>query len=95
MQLNDAGEIAQQSWISLPSRFPNVSVDAFVVMLNHIHGIVIVGAQFIAPTNSSQPPIVNTNQGAINRAPTLGQIIRTYKAITTRLVRQTANTTFA
>jgi len=95
MQLNDTGRAVRASWNELPARFQNVVLDAFVVMPNHIHGIVIVGAQFIAPTNSSQPPIANTDQGAINRAPTLGQIVRKYKAVTTRLIRQTANTTFA
>ncbi len=95
MQLNDAGRIAQVSWAELPARFQNIDLDAFVVMPNHIHGIILVGAQFIAPLNSSQPPFADTDQGAINRAPTLGQIVRTYKAVTTRLIRQTGNTTFA
>ena len=30
----------------------------------------------------------------MNRAPTLGEIVRTYKAASTRMIRQTANTGF-
>lgn len=95
VRLSDAGRVAQASWNELPARYPDISLDVFVVMPNHVHGIVIVGAQFIAPMNSSQPPNASTDQGAINRAPTLGRIVRTYKAVTTRLIRQPANTTFA
>ena len=51
MALNDAGRIAQEMWNRLPGRFPTVELDQFVVMPNHLRGIlVLVGAQFIAPT---------------------------------------------
>jgi len=93
MQLNNAGEIAKAAWDELPARFPSVCLDAFIVMPNHVHGIVVVGAQFIAPpVGSGTAPI---NQGAINRAPTLGEIIRAYKAVSTRLIRQAGVTDFA
>jgi putative transposase len=95
MQLNDAGHAVQASWNELPARFQSVVLDAFVVMPNHIHGIVIVGAQFIAPTNATPAPSDGTGQGAINRAPTLGEIVRTYKAASTRLIRRTVNPDFA
>ena len=103
VRLNDSGHLASVAWKELPSRFPTVSLDSFVVMPNHIHGIIIVGAQFIAP-NSTQfiaPDSVPRNQignsqdDAINRAPTLGEIVRTYKAASTRMIRQTANLEFA
>jgi len=45
MQLNNAGEIANATWNELPVRFPSVGLDAFIVMPNHVHGIIIVGAQ--------------------------------------------------
>ena len=32
------------AWLDLPRRFPSVSLDAFVVMPNHVHGIVILTA---------------------------------------------------
>jgi len=85
MQLNDFGLTGQTVWFELPGSFPQIRLDHFVIMPNHIHGIIFVGAQFIAPRGSS-----NTVQtGAINRAPTLGEIVRTYKAISTRTIRRT------
>lgn len=42
MRLNDAGRMVVAEWERLPALFPNVVLDAFVVMPNHIHGIVIL-----------------------------------------------------
>ena len=42
MRLNEAGAMARQTWEALPRRFPGIGIDAFMVMPNHIHGIVII-----------------------------------------------------
>ncbi len=94
IELNDAGHIVHKAWGELPTRFSHVYVDAFVAMPNHIHGIILVGAQFIAP-DTRRLCRDRIEQGAINRTPTLGEIVRVYKAISTRMIRQTANSTFA
>jgi putative transposase len=45
MQLNDAGKMVYNVWNDLPAFYPGVQTDAFIVMPNHIHGIIIlVGA---------------------------------------------------
>ena len=77
--LNDTGRIAEVSWVGLSSRFPTVSLDSFVVMPNHIHGIITVGAQFIAPDSDSVQFIAAASapynhvgiaqEGAMNRGP--------------------------
>jgi len=92
---NAPGRIAHASWIGLSGRFSVMSLDSFVVMPNHIHGIIIVGAQLIAPCSAPPNQEGIAREGAINRAPTLGEIIRTYKAVSTRMIRQTANPDFA
>jgi REP element-mobilizing transposase RayT len=75
MRLSDMGSIAMENWERLPQRFPSVSLDEYIVMPNHLHGIIIiVGAQFIAPKNGNLLRAHNAiNKGAINRAPTLGR----------------------
>jgi REP element-mobilizing transposase RayT len=40
--LSEAGNIANETWLELPKHFPNVLLDEFVVMPNHIHGILII-----------------------------------------------------
>ncbi|KJS74862.1 MAG: transposase [Serpentinimonas sp.] len=94
MRHNDAGRLIKSEWDALPGRFPGIEADGFIVMPNHVHGILwipptdtpsnaTVGAQFIAPSTQCA-----TNQGAMNRAPTLGDIVRAFKAVVTRRLRQ-------
>jgi putative transposase len=83
MVLNNVGLIVKNQWDEVPNRFPGVCLDEREFMPNHIHGIIlIVGAQFIAPHKKIQlVGQTKTNKGAINRAPTLGEITRSFKAI--------------
>ena len=48
MVANDAGTKINQNWEELPNRFTNIQLDLFVIMPNHIHGIIInVGAGLV------------------------------------------------
>lgn len=40
MKLNKYGEIAKQKWYDLPNHNSNIKLDSFVIMPNHIHGII-------------------------------------------------------
>lgn len=40
MYLNDAGKIAAQCWLAIPDHFPNVRLHEYIIMPNHIHGII-------------------------------------------------------
>jgi len=42
MHLNTFGEIANQCWNDLPNHYSNCLLDAFVIMPNHIHGIMVI-----------------------------------------------------
>jgi REP element-mobilizing transposase RayT len=42
LHLNGAGHMVHQVWEELPQRFAHISLDAFVVMPNHLHGIVMI-----------------------------------------------------
>lgn len=42
MRLNDAGVAADTVWRAIPTHFPHVRLDAFVVMPNHVHGVVVI-----------------------------------------------------
>lgn len=41
MVLNDAGRMVETVWDQLPIRFPHLELDEFIVMPNHIHGILV------------------------------------------------------
>ncbi|MFA6079978.1 MAG: transposase [Candidatus Gracilibacteria bacterium] len=69
------GKIAEQCWHEIPNHYPNVELDAFIVMPNHIHGIIcIVGAEYFLPDLPNQ---TNGFQYVISRS--LSAIIRGYK----------------
>tara|TARA_R110002126_G_scaffold185155_1_gene333657 strand:+ start:11103 stop:11807 length:705 start_codon:yes stop_codon:yes gene_type:complete len=40
MHLSSEGEIAANIWDLIPNQFPNASLDAFISMPNHLHGII-------------------------------------------------------
>ena len=117
IHLNDVGQAIQWIWNALPERFPNIQLDQYAIMPNHLHGIIILartdyfahqdsyvakvpdrfkqhmqaGAINRAPTKVPSPH----QAGAIHCAPTLGEIIRTFKALTTRYLRAAGVSDFA
>jgi hypothetical protein len=42
MMVNEFGKIVWDTWEDLPNHNANISLDAFVVMPDHVHGVVIV-----------------------------------------------------
>jgi len=56
MDLNMLGLIVADCWRAIPAHFPTVALDRFVVMPNHVHGIVQLH------------PIPQPQNGAMNRA---------------------------
>jgi REP element-mobilizing transposase RayT len=45
MILNDYGNIILECWKDLPNHYPNCNLDMFVIMPNHIHGIINIREQ--------------------------------------------------
>jgi len=74
-------EIVRQQWEELPQRFLDLTLDEFIIMPNHIHGILIVGADRSAK-NVGATLVVAQNNGAGTRpAPTVGEIVGTFKSL--------------
>lgn len=42
MRLSGCGQIVEECWNGLPEHFSNVELDEWVVMPNHVHGIVVL-----------------------------------------------------
>ena len=42
VRLNEMGTIVQQTWDDLPMHYHGIDLDAFIVMPNHVHGIIIL-----------------------------------------------------
>jgi REP element-mobilizing transposase RayT len=71
MRTNEYGEIVRLYWKHLPRRHPGVQLDSFIVMPNHIHGIIIVGAVHEPPKTAGvihELPLRHAT-GAIRKSP--------------------------
>ncbi len=42
MHLNAAGRVVERVWDGLPEHYPHVELDAFVVMPDHMHGVIVL-----------------------------------------------------
>ncbi len=103
MVLNEIGMIAHNNWLQIPNHFPFVILGNFVVMPNHVHGIVIIDkpddgrhhdaveARLIAPLPPTEP--IKTTGGITGHnnpmlQDNLSKIIRWYKGRTTFELRK-------
>lgn len=42
MQLNEFGKITDECWRAIPEHFGNIDLGAYVVMPNHVHGVIVI-----------------------------------------------------
>ena len=97
MHLNSFGEVMLKWWNELPRYYPPVELDEYVMMPNHMHGIIVitdVGA------GSPRPAIsFNGETGRGDPAPTekrtLGQLVGYFKFQATKEINQLRDTPYA
>jgi putative transposase len=82
VRLNRHGEIADMCWRAIPRHFPHVGLDEFVIMPNHIHGIITVGARHAVPLRSRIERFRKPVGGSI---PT---IVRSFKSAVTKRINE-------
>lgn len=67
MQFSKIGQFANQCWLNIPNHFPHFYLDEFVVMPNHVHGIVMIEKPYI--DNNSLPRVAETGHALSPRNP--------------------------
>jgi REP element-mobilizing transposase RayT len=92
MVLNDAGRMVAQCWCDIPDHYPHVRLDKYIIMPNHVHGIIEITGDEIDDTNvgaKNFSPQQNI-QSPHFRSPskTIGSIIRGFKIGVTKWFRQ-------
>ncbi len=93
MHLNECGMIASKCWKEIPSHFQNADLDYYVIMPNHLHGIIIINqitSRDVAPVSTrldASPDEAERNVSTNNfyseispRKGTLSVIIRSFKS---------------
>ncbi len=94
MRMNNAGRMVQQVWDELALFYEGVQTDAFIVMPNHVHGIIILTGNVRAtprgcPDDATPRGCPNPPSGqARGPAPTLGlglpDVVHRFKTMTTK-----------
>jgi REP element-mobilizing transposase RayT len=94
MILNKQGKIVSECWHDLSNHFPKIELDAFAIMPNHLHGIIVLHCRGLinqTPTNQIPPDHIPASRASKNwilmQAPeqTVGKIVRYFKAKASKL----------
>ena len=92
MQYNNLGYVAAKYWSEIPDHFSFVTSDEFIVMPDHVHGIICinkpyldVGAQNFARLQKQPMPYENMFGP---QSKNLGSIIRGYKIAVTKYANE-------
>jgi putative transposase len=93
MHLNDYGKIADECWRAISEHFPHVEIGMYIIMPNHLHGIIVIHANEMGMATNSSPSV-----GARHASPlpphgvkpkSIGAIVGSYKsAVTKRIGRE-------
>lgn len=85
MILNEYGQIAHSLWAGLIERFPNMELDVFQIMPNHIHAIIAlnepVGATLAVAQNTVDQNDADIRAGASPAPTTVSDIVGAYKSL--------------
>ena len=80
MVLTAAGRMVQQAWDEIPIYYPPIEIDEFIIMPNHIHGIVVI-------PDTGQPlgvaPTELSTELSRRESLSLPDVVHRFKSITT------------
>ena len=76
IQLSEIGKLVHQFWLEIPNKFPFVRLDEFVIMPNHVHGILVIDK----PNDGIHDVDRRDGRDAINRVST-GKLKKPKKTI--------------
>ncbi len=96
VRLSVIGQIVEQEWKRTAALRLNVSIDEFIIMPNHLHGIIVIHETHPTPTQSVETPrrgVSTTNRRW--KSGTLGAIINQFKSKCTKRIRAAGYPQFA
>lgn len=77
MNLSTVGKYAEEKWEEIPKHFKNVELDEFVVMPNHLHGIIKISGSWTPKLGRND--VKKTLAQVSPKSGSLSHIIRCYK----------------
>lgn len=90
--LSTFGKIVEECWLEIPVHYPNATLDQYVIMPNHIHGIICI--------EGCDPDSVETRHAASLQRPklpprSLSSIINQFKSACTRHIHLLGSAEFS
>jgi putative transposase len=101
MRLFEIGDVARRYWEEIPHHSGSAHLDAFVVMPNHVHGIIIIESVGTGPCRdvacnvSTAGATITTRSDMSPKSGSLSAILRSYKSAVTRWCRTNGHPAFA
>ena len=90
IQLNDTGKIVEKCWLEIPQHYPDAVLHEFVVMPNHIHGIIELAPTANVGVENFRPLQTDNNTNAQTRpnckSRSIGAIVRGFKIGVTKQI---------
>jgi len=86
MRLNDVGGMVHDEWLRTADMRPNVELDAFVVMPNHFHGIIILHPD--GRGTLQRTPTTTVEQFGKPTSNTVPTIVRLFKSASTKRINE-------
>jgi REP element-mobilizing transposase RayT len=87
MVLNDVGRVVSDSWTWLGTQYDHVELDEYMIMPNHLHGVVIIqswgGSRTALPSSQTAPT---------SNLKSLGRIIGAFKTVSTKHINEMRRT---
>ncbi|MEE9554067.1 MAG: transposase [candidate division Zixibacteria bacterium] len=80
MDLSFIGKVADKFWREIPEHFPFVILDEFIIMPNHIHGIIIINKEELQAVETHNRASLQYKNKFGSQSKNLGSIIRNYKS---------------
>ncbi|MCK4420151.1 transposase [candidate division WOR-3 bacterium] len=98
IRLSEIGEVVQGFWLKIPEHFGNVELDEYVMMPNHLHGILIIEKGKNC-RDEALPRLYTGKYPNMSRispkAVSLSVIIGSYKSICTKKIRNSGVTSYS
>ncbi len=89
VQLSKSGEIVDECWREIPEHFSDVECDAYAIMPNHIHGVLVVrgvGARHASPLQRHPLRVSNWPTGP--KPSSVGAIVGSFKSAATKRINR-------
>jgi putative transposase len=98
MHSNQWGKAALLCWEGIPQHFPNVQLDEFVVMPNHVHGILFITEQQAKDESSTVSDVGERHASPLRKSyrvqsGSIIAIVSSYKSAVTRAINKIRHTT--